>query len=237
MNPVVVANVTVSGDVLAAILLVSSPLACFWGAALFKIVLGIIGFLVAGYLTSLFCHWFSDKVTRMSSGVELIIVLIFSIGGAILLVLVYKAALFTTGAVVGLLAGNTIYSYVIAMFTISDPLYIRIPLLLLCSLIGGYLAFKVAEKLLQITTPFIGAFMFVAAIDHFGYRLDLWKTLPFSPEPSGQFFQNPRGIISKEPAHGIILLLLWIILTISGLMYQLKMKLKNESKGQDYREL
>ena len=154
--------------ILASILVLVGCIVTFWGARLFKQIIFFIGF-IAGTLFTYFI------MNNIDINTTLRIHLLVSCGVGIFLgficVMIYKMAVFTTGAIAGLIIGQFLWQFVISNFPNSAlmehaEIYNTITIIV-CSLIGGLLAFKMMGVLLRGLTAFIGSFMVTSGIAYF----------------------------------------------------------------------
>lgn len=154
--------------ILAGLLILGGCIITFWGAKLFKQIIFFIGF-IAG---TLFTYFIMNNIDIDTS---LRIHLLVSCGVGVFIgficVMIYKMAVFTTGAIAGLIIGQFVWQFTVTNFPNSilmehSQLYNTI-FIIVCALIGGLLAFKCMDIVLRGLTAFIGSFMVSSGIAFF----------------------------------------------------------------------
>eukprot|EP01083_Nonionella_stella_P263318 894605_1 len=136
--------------ILASVLMIGGLLTTFWGAKLFKYIIFFIGF-VAG---TLFTYFIMNNIDINAS---LKIHLFISCGVGIFLgficVLIYKMAVFTTGAIAGLIIAQFGWQFIITNFPNSPfmehPQMYNTIIIIVISIICGFSAFKFVEIVLR----------------------------------------------------------------------------------------
>jgi len=128
-----------------------------------------------------------------------------------------KDSRFMIGFFATLLIINIPYQIMLISVTNKNPLFVRIPVLMTLSIIGGLICTTKIKYMEEYSKPFgiglISSWMFVGGVEHFGARLRWWQYMALSPEPRGYFFRNPKIIFTKEYIHPFLFLLIWFLLT------------------------
>jgi len=128
-----------------------------------------------------------------------------------------KESHFMIGFFTTLLIVNIPYQIMLIAVTNKNPLFVRIPVLMTLSIIGGLICTTEKKYIKKYSKPvgigLISAWMFVGGIEHFGARFRWWHYMALSPEPKGFFFRNPKIIFTREYIHPFLFLFLWLLLT------------------------
>jgi len=210
----------------------------FFGARFFKHIVFFIGFIlgafIAYYSVPFVFEWFDSTVQD-----DTLLYMSLSIGalGGVLLVVVYKAAVFSCGAIGGAILSQILWIAVVSNVSVPDEdwmIGVQIGVLLLFALIGGWLAFKFVEQLLKAVTAFIGGFMFASGTAFFLSRLD---------QSDGRnvvdwvvFFGNYQNYTNLEAVCDIwciVCFLIWIVFFAAGCFVQYKLHRKHKRKDND----
>ena len=154
--------------ILATLLVIGGFILTFWGAKLFRTLIFLIGFL-AGTLGAYFI------INTIDVGFSLRVHLLVSFGFGILVgalcVMIYKASLFTIGALSGFIGGQFMWKFAVSQvpdsFLMQRPQIYNPVVLLICALIGGWIAFKLMEVLLRGLTAFVGSFCVTSGMAYF----------------------------------------------------------------------
>jgi len=129
---------------LPLLLLVLGVAACFFGWRVFKVILGVSGFLIGALLVGMFVFSLSDSYIA-----ALIAALFAGVISAVMLVMVYFLGVFFSGAAMGVLIGYLGFSVVGEAYWIS--------VLVLLGFIGGIAALIYQRLMIVISTAVIGA--------------------------------------------------------------------------------
>ena len=174
------------------VLFVSGALYCFVGYRLFKVMLVLTGFLLAGGVSAAMVgvafpgEWLVPAVVGVICGI---------LGAGVLLFL-YRLGVFVVGAAFGsLLAFQLLQN--------AGPAWAGIAIVL-SGLLGGGLALLLERPVLSLAMATIGAWLMVASVTVF---LHAGKDLKMNPE-------------DVSPGVAWVLLLLWLVLTLFGLFTQ-----------------
>lgn len=167
---------------------------CFFGYRIFKVVLGLIGFLVGGALAitigySIFQH----------EAVALLIGLIGGLIGAASMVALYFTGIFIIGAFLGAILGSVLFA---AAGNNPKP-----AILLILAVIAGVIALIFQKFMIIISTGFGGSWSVVTGIAHFTGSIDLTNI--------DRIFRSSASLI-------YIILLCWLVLGITGVIVQYK---------------
>lgn len=162
----------------AAILLVlGGALSCFAGYRLFRVVLGIYGFIIGAMFAS------SMMGTTNTAGM-LIAALAGGVAGALILVLAYFVGIALVGAGLGALVAHTAWQQI----GTGDPPWILIVLLAIAGAIG---AMFLQRYVIIVATAFAGAWTILvgglAIMDRGAARtaasVNVWILYPLTPAP------------------------------------------------------
>jgi hypothetical protein len=181
----------------AFLLVVSGAVACFAGYRLFKIVLGVYGFILGAMLAS------SMMGTSNTTGM-VVAALVGGIAGALLLVFAYFVGIALVGAGLGALVAHVGWSWIGS----GDPPAIAVILLSIAGSIG---AMVLQRYVIIVSTAFGGAWtVIVGGLALFGNRAaprptaDVWILYPMTPNPASS-----------------VVPIAWIILGLFGTAVQL----------------
>jgi hypothetical protein len=162
----------------ALLLLVGGTVACFAGYRLFKVVLGIYGFILGAMLAS------STMGATNTTGM-VVAALVGGIIGALILVFAYFVGIALVGAGLGALVAHVAWGYV----GTGDPPAVAVILLSIAGAVGAML---LQRYVIVIATAFGGAWTIIvgglaAAGDRSAARAasagDVWILYPLSPAP------------------------------------------------------
>lgn len=182
----------------AIVLLLGGLLSCFAGYRVFRIVLGIYGFIIGALLASSFMG--TDQTLWM-----VLAAIGGGIAGALILIAAYFVGVALIGAGIGALAANLTW----AAFD-SEP---NVFVVILFAVAGALGALALQRYVIIVSTAFGGAWTaLVGAFALMGDRLaveaasrnDVWLAYPLSPAPGQRW-----------------VLLAWIVLGIAGVVVQL----------------
>lgn len=131
--------------------IVTGAVQCFFGYRLFKVILGITGFLVFGALASHLSFAFSQQ-----EWIALLAGISGGVFGALLLVMLYFVGVFFMGTLLGGVLGAVLYGLIA-----SQPSF---AVLLILALTGGICALVFQKAMIILSTAFSGAWYSVAGI-------------------------------------------------------------------------
>ena len=154
--------------ILAGLFVVGGCIATFWGERLFKQIIFFIGF-TAG---TLFTYFIVNTIdVDVSLRVHLLVSFAIGIFIGFCCVIIYKMSVFTTGAVAGLIAGQFLWQFAVSefphSFLMDRPEIYNSVVILVCALIGGFVAFKLMEVVLRGLTAFVGSFCVTSGSAYF----------------------------------------------------------------------
>ena len=181
----------------AVLLVISGAVACFAGYRLFKIVLGVYGFILGAMIAS--------SMMGVSNTTGMVVAaLVGGIAGALLLVFAYFVGIALVGAGLGALIAHVGWSWIGS----GDPPAVAVILLSIAGSIG---AMVLQRYVIIVSTSFGGAWtVIVAGLALFGNRAaarptaDVWILYPMTPAPAS-------GIVP----------IAWIVLGLFGTVVQL----------------
>lgn len=180
---------------------------CFFGYRLFKIIIGIIGFLVGGALAGFLSFFLSPEGT-----IAIIVGLVGGIIGAVTMLTFFYAGIFLIGTILGAIVGSLLCS-----IAGVDPIPIVI---VAASIISGIVALLIQKYMIIASTAFGGSWIIMTAVAYF---------IVGARHPAEiEHMLHSRGSLY------FIILLCWIALGIFGLLIQLKWlptDLKREEKA------
>ena len=161
----------------ALLLLLGGALSCFAGYRLFKVVLGIYGFILGAMLAS------SMMAASNTMGM-ILAAIVGGIAGALLLVFAYFVGIALVGAGLGALIVHVTWGYV----RTGDPPPIAV---IVMSIAGSIAAMLLQRYVIIVATAFGGAWtMIVGALAAAGDRgvaraasADVWILYPMTPAP------------------------------------------------------
>jgi hypothetical protein len=170
---------------------------CFWGYRIFKVVLGIAGFIAGAVL---FYHFGAQYSANM---IVLAILAIFGgMIGAALAVAFYYIGLFLLGALAGWQLGFLLATAVNIEFIIIIPI--------IAAVIAGILACFVQKPIIIISTALIGAWSVVTG----GFYFFGSGIIPTD------LFRDPFMLIDSLRETNPVVILAWIGLSIAGMIFQ-----------------
>lgn len=142
---------TINQDILAGTLLVVGLFVTFFGARFFKHIIFFVGFLIGGFLTyysvPIIWGWFDAKVQD-----DTLLYMSLTIGAlcGVLLVVVYKAAVFSCGAICGAIFSQILWIAVVSNVEGTEDKKwmpgVQVGVLVVFAGLGGWLAFKFVEQ-------------------------------------------------------------------------------------------
>jgi len=191
----------------AILLVVGGLLSCFAGYRIFRIVLGIYGFILGALLAS--SAMGTDQTFWM-----IVAAIAGGVVGALILIAAYFVGVALIGAGIGALVAN-----IVAASLGREP---HIFILILLSIVGALAALALQRYVIIVSTAFGGAWTaIVGALALKGDRAagqaavhnDVWLAYPLSPAPGQRW-----------------VLVVWLLLGTAGLIAQLSMPAKRGNK-------
>lgn len=190
--------------ILAALISIALGIAnCFFGYRIFRVLLGIIGF-VAGAAGGLAIvqALIAERVITTSGPLlyQILGVLIGGALGAVLLIFVYFIGIFLLGALMGLLIGT----YAAQALSAGDDVTLIAGIVL--ALVGGVLALIIQRVIIIIATSISGAYSIVWGL-----------ALLVSPRTATRMLSGQAEMVESAP---VLLLVGWVVLAIAGMVVQ-----------------
>jgi uncharacterized membrane protein YeaQ/YmgE (transglycosylase-associated protein family) len=186
--------------IVALIPLALGVISCFWGYRLFRVILGIVGFIVGGFLAGSFAFGLSGG----SIIITVIAAIVGAIVGALLVSVFYYVGVFVIGAMVGWMLG----SIAAGMGGSASRLVLGIVLAALC----GILAVVFQRILIIVATACIGSWNVIAGL----YFLVTGAL--YSP----YVFLNPGQMFHLSGVRFYFVFFLWVVLAIAGIVFQMR---------------
>jgi MFS family permease len=183
---------------------------CFWGYRLFKVVLGIAGFIAGAVL---FYYFGAQYTERM---IVLVILTIFGgLIGASLSLAFYYVGLFLLGALAGWQLGFLIATAINIEFVIIIPI--------IAAIIAGFLACFFQKPVIIIATALIGAWSVVTG----GFYFFGTGIIPTD------LFRDPFMLVESLRETNPVVILAWIVLSIAGMIFQFSSRLPGMAGGKE----
>jgi len=177
--------------------IIAGVIVCFRGYRIFKVVLGIAGF-IAG--AALFYHFGAHYTANM---IVLVILAIFGgLIGASLSIAFYYIGLFLLGALAGWQLGFLMATAINIEFVIIIPI--------IAAMITGILACFLQKPIIIISTALIGAWSVVTGGFHF-FGAGIIPT---------DLFSDPFMLVDSLRNTNPVVILAWIVLSIAGIIFQ-----------------
>jgi len=215
-------NIDVDDDLFSAILLVLAPLFLFFGQRIMKAVVFLMSFAAGMYITYNLLH----SYTGFSQPIIVLLMVLAGLVAALLVLAIIHASIFFAGAIVGACAGallsNLIYQLIASYTDVHNPsVAVRVAVLLGFALCGGLIALYFSKILIRLSTSFVGGYAFVAGLNHFGYRLNWWNSIPLDPH---NFFSHPQQFQCSGDTKALCvcwgLIGAWIVSFLLGFWFQ-----------------
>jgi Domain of unknown function (DUF4203) len=163
----------------AVLIVLTGALSCFAGYRLFKLVLGIYGFLIGAA--------FASSMVAPSNTIGMIVAAIVGgVAGSVILVFAYFVGVALLGAALGWLVIHVVWTQV----SVGEPPWIAVAIL---AAIGAIGAMFVQRYVIIVSTAFAGAWTILvgglaAAADRGAARAgDVWILYPFTPAPGARW--------------------------------------------------
>jgi len=175
---------------------------CFFGYRIFKILLGILGFISGASLAA----WIAFDIFGREQAVLIVAGLVGGIIGAVLMVVLYFVGIFLLGAWLGSLLG--------VLLTGGGESLVETVIILTLAVMGGIVAVFFQKLMVIISTSLSGSWIIVSGVFHFVEG-------DFGPIRSFQYHPSPR-VLRPMDMRGYIMLLCWVLLGIAGMVVQYK---------------
>ncbi|UCD85414.1 MAG: TMEM198/TM7SF3 family protein [Deltaproteobacteria bacterium] len=184
-------------DIIASASIIIGTVTCFFGYRIFKVVLGIMGFILGISI-------FGAVAYSISGGEQTVAIIVGLLGGiisAVLMVTLYFIGIFLLGVGFGSLLG--------ILLTAGAGGGLELAVLFVLAILGGVATIIFQKLMITISTSFGGSWGIVSGIFHFiGWDFD-----PM------QFFSNPIGM-KYMGAQYYIMFLCWLVLGVLGIVVQ-----------------
>ncbi len=190
-------------DTFAIALIASGVITCFWGYRLFKVVLGVTGFVTGGALawTVLTAAGYGQMVTIAGT-------LLAALLGGLAMFSLFFAGVFLFGCAMGLLMAVVILS------ALGGEL--NVVAVSIFSLVNGLVTLWFRKVLVVASTALTGAWSVVSGVAYFAGDLDLVGALS---EP--ELLRTQGGLYYA-------VLALWFLIGISGIAVQMRAQRKRK---------
>jgi len=190
-------------DTFAIALIASGVITCFWGYRLFKVVLGVTGFVTGGALawTVLTAAGYGQMVTIAGT-------LLAALLGGLAMFSLFFAGVFLFGCAMGLLMAVVILS------ALGGEL--NVVAVSIFSLVNGLVTLWFRKVLVVASTALTGAWSVVSGVAYFAGDLDLVGALA---EP---------GLLRTQGGLYYAVLALWFLIGISGIAVQMRAQRKRK---------
>jgi len=175
---------------------------CFFGYRIFKIILGILGFIGGASVAAAVAF----DIFGREQAVLIVAGLVGGIIGAVLMVVLYFIGVFLLGAWLGSLLG--------VLLTGGGESTVATVIILVLAVIGGIVAVLLQKLMIIVSTALGGSWSIVSGIFHFVGE-------DFGPIRSFQYHPNPK-ILRSMGVQGYGMFLCWVLLGIAGIIVQYK---------------
>jgi len=226
-------------DVLAMIMLLTSPVFTFFGIRFVYPVLGLMGLSAGGYGMYLLLNIIKSYTGLViAQNYQIIAILIAGVVASVILVKMTRVGIFVLGGAGMLFAGNAAFNFAVSTWMTTIPANIEtyhIAVMVISALIGGILAIYFVEKVVvRILSAFVGGYMFVGSFD---YGLGRAKAVAVTPLAPTVFLTGDPGTFAcSAQVHCYVLIVVWLLLFFAGVWVQFKFykdkngKYKNKDK-------
>jgi MFS family permease len=192
-------------NIIIALSILVGALQCFFGYRIFKVILGLTGFLLGGTLAGAIGYAISQE-----QAVALLAGLVGGFIGAALIVALYFIGVFLIGALLGGVLGTALFAV-----AESNP---EPAVVLVLAVIAGIIAVIFQKFMIIVSTAFGGAWAVVTGIAHF-------TTGAVDPG-------NLERMFRSAGSHLYAILLCWLALGIVGVVVQYKSAPRKEKKAE-----
>lgn len=190
-------------NIIIGLTILVGALQCFFGYRIFKLILGLTGFLIGGVLAAAIGSSFSQEVIFI-----LLSGLMGGFIGAALMVTLYFAGIFLIGAILGSVLGTVLYAVAESQ---PDP-----AVLLITAVLVGIIALSFQKFMIIVSTAFGGAWGIIIGIAYF-----ITGVINLS---------NPEQTFSSDGKYLYAILLCWLALGIAGVINQYRFAAKKETQ-------
>ena len=158
----------ISEGVLATILIVGGVVIGLFGNKLHKAILFLLGFLAGVFIVYFILNNIGVNSNSDFLHYTLIIAIVVGICTGCLALWVYNTAIFTIGAIGGIIVAQFLWHSVVAIFPdIQYPEIYNIIIVIIFAIVFGILAVKFIGVIVKPLTAFIGSYMIVGGSAYF----------------------------------------------------------------------
>ena len=187
---------------------------CFFGYRIFKIVLGILGFISGASVAVRIAL----EVFGREPAIAILAGLVGGIIGAVLLVAFYFIGIFLLGAWLGSLLG--------VLLTGGGGSTVETVIILVLAVIGGIVAVMLQKLMIILSTSLSGAWGIVSGVFHF---------LGGGPGPVRPFQFHPNlRVLRPVGAWGYVMLLCWVLIGVAGIVVQYRITEGEQKKTESH---
>lgn len=184
---------------------------CFFGYRIFKVILGILGFVSGAYMAAAIAF---SLLGREQAVLVILAGLAGGVIGAVLVVTFYFIGIFLLGAWLGGLLG--------ILLTGGGESTVATVIILVLALIGGIVALMLQKLMIVISTALSGAWAIVSGVFRF-LGNGRGAIRPF------QYYPDLRALRSMD-AWGYVMLLCWVLIGIAGMVVQYRITRERRSE-------
>jgi len=212
-------------DVLAMIMMLTSPVFTFLGIRFVYPVLGLMGLSAGGYGMYLLLNLVRTYTGFViAQNYQIVAILIAGVVASIILVKMTRVGIFVLGGAGMLFAGNAAFNFAVSTWITTPVANIEtyhIVVMVLSAIIGGILAIYFIERVVvRILSAFVGGYMFVGSFD---YGLGRAKAVTITPLAPTIFLTGDPGTFAcSAQVHCYVLVVVWLLLFFSGVWVQFK---------------
>jgi hypothetical protein len=188
---------TESGLYIGIFLILAGLLNCFFGYKLFKILLGVIGFIVGGYFTGRIVYSMTGNSTA-----AIVVGVIIGIIIALIAFFFYTGGVFIIGASFG--------AFIALMFNFHVDSMIRVAIIIIFAVAGGVLAIVFQKFMVIISTSFGGGSCIANGLLYSYYML-IGKTFSI-----GKYY----NFIQRDTVIYISMIAAALVIGIIGIIFQ-----------------
>jgi len=227
-------------DILALIMLLSSPVFTFLGIRFMYPVLALLGMVAGGYGMYLLLNIIRMLYAgfALARNYDIAAILIAGALSAVILVKLTRFGIFVLGAAGMLFAGNAAFNFAVSSWLTTIPANIEtyhIVVMVISAAIGGVLAIYFVERVVvRILSAFVGGYAFVGAFDYGLGRAGAVAITPLAPEV---FFSGDPGTFAcSNQVHCYVLIVVWVLLFFAGVWFQFKFHRDKDGKYRRHRD-
>ena len=191
-------------NLLAGACIIIGALSCFYGYRIFKFILGLLGFLIVGFLSAAIGFHYSMDMTF-----TLLVGFLGGLIGAAVMVPLYFVGVFINGFIFGGLLGGIIY---VAAQINPDPAAI-----LILAVIGGVISVILEKFMIILSTSFKGAALLLFGLAYFS--------------TSAINFYTINQIQTLGTTYIYALLVGWLAIGTFGMLFQLRKPENNNTSA------